>query len=75
MLFASLQIVLAAIAIEIDGKREWRLLLYSLFAVIAYKQIINQIIIRSIFDIIVLRRIYRCGVIGGHAKTGTYIKS
>jgi cellulose synthase/poly-beta-1,6-N-acetylglucosamine synthase-like glycosyltransferase len=75
MLFASLQIVLAAIAIEIDGKREWRLLLYSLFAVIAYKQIINQIIIRSIFDIIVLRRIYRWGVIGGHAKTGTYIKS
>jgi cellulose synthase/poly-beta-1,6-N-acetylglucosamine synthase-like glycosyltransferase len=59
MLFASLQILLAAIAIEIDGKREWRLLLYSLFAVIAYKQIINQIIIRSIFDVIVMRRNYK----------------
>jgi hypothetical protein len=52
VLFLLLQFLLSAIAILLDGKEQWRLMLYSPFAIIGYKQIINFIIIKSIFDVI-----------------------
>lgn len=52
VLFVLLQILLSAIAIVLDGKEQWRLIVYSPFAIIGYKQIINFIIIKSIFDVI-----------------------
>ena len=52
VLFILLQFLLSAIAILLDGREEWRLMLYSPFAIIGYKQIISFIIIKSIFDVI-----------------------
>lgn len=57
VLFLLLQFLLSAIAILLDGREEWRLMLYSPFAIIGYKQLINFIIIKSIFDVILRKNL------------------
>ena len=52
ILFMFLQLLLSAIAIVSEGKEEWKLVLYSPLGVLGYKQIINFIIIKSIFDVL-----------------------
>lgn len=51
-LFFSLQILQSAIAIAMEENAEWKLLLYSPVVISIYKQILNYIIIKSIFDIV-----------------------
>ena len=52
ILFMLLQFLLSAVAIVIEGKEDWKLILYSPLGVLGYKQIINFIIIKSIFDVL-----------------------
>jgi len=52
ILFMFLQLLLSAIAIVSEGKEDWKLILYSPLGVLGYKQIINFIIIKSIFDVL-----------------------
>jgi cellulose synthase/poly-beta-1,6-N-acetylglucosamine synthase-like glycosyltransferase len=56
-MFISLQFLLSAVAIVMDGNNDWKLMLYSPFAIIGYKQIINFIIVKSIFEVILHRNI------------------
>jgi biofilm PGA synthesis N-glycosyltransferase PgaC len=56
-MFMSLQFLLSAVAIVMDGNNDWKLMLYSPFAIIGYKQIINFIIVKSIFEVILHRNI------------------
>ena len=57
-LFFAFQFVLCGIAIIMDESKPWRLILYAPFGLVGYKQIINFIVIKSIFDIIKQRRRY-----------------
>jgi cellulose synthase/poly-beta-1,6-N-acetylglucosamine synthase-like glycosyltransferase len=56
-MFMSLQFLLSAVAIVMDGNNDWKLMLYSPFAIIGYKQVINFIIVKSIFEVILHRNI------------------
>ena len=58
MLFLAFQFLLCGIAIMMDENKPWKLILYAPFGIVGYKQIINFIIIKSIFDIIKQRRRY-----------------
>ncbi|MDQ3835673.1 MAG: glycosyltransferase family 2 protein [Thermoproteota archaeon] len=58
VLYFAFQFLLCAIAIIMDENKPWNLILYAPFGLIGYKQIINFIIIKSIFDIIKQRRRY-----------------
>jgi cellulose synthase/poly-beta-1,6-N-acetylglucosamine synthase-like glycosyltransferase len=58
VLFFAFQFVLCGIAIMMDENKPWKLILYAPFSIVGYKQIINFIIIKSIFDIIKQRRRY-----------------
>jgi biofilm PGA synthesis N-glycosyltransferase PgaC len=57
-LFFAFQFLLCGIAIIMDESKPWKLILYAPFSLVGYKQIINFIIIKSIFDIIKERRRY-----------------
>ena len=57
-LFFAFQFVLCAIAIVMEENKDWRLILYMPFSILGYKQIINFIVIKSIFDILKQRRRY-----------------
>ena len=50
------QIVLTAIAVVLDGKDSGKVLLYSPLAIIGYKQILNFIIIKSVFSVLLFGR-------------------
>ncbi len=56
VLFFAFQFVLCSIAIMMDENKPWKLILYAPFGIVGYKQIINFIVIKSIFDIIKQRR-------------------
>jgi biofilm PGA synthesis N-glycosyltransferase PgaC len=58
VLFFAFQFLLCGIAVMMDEHKPWRLILYAPFGIVGYKQIINFIIIKSIFDIIKQRRRY-----------------
>ena len=58
VLFFSFQFVLCAIAIMMEKNKKWKLILYAPFSIIGYKQIINFIVIKSIFDIMKQRKRY-----------------
>ena len=58
VLFFAFQFVLCGIAIIMDENKPWKLILYAPFGIVGYKQVINFIIIKSIFDIIKQRRRY-----------------
>jgi len=58
VLFLAFQFLLCGIAIMMDEHKPWKLILYAPFGIVGYKQIINFIIIKSIFDIIKQRRRY-----------------
>ncbi|HZA61525.1 MAG TPA: glycosyltransferase family 2 protein [Nitrososphaeraceae archaeon] len=58
VLFFAFQFLLCGIAIIMDENKPWKLILYAPFSLVGYKQIINFIIIKSIFDIIKQRRRY-----------------
>ncbi len=55
-LFFAFQFVLCGIAIMMDENKPWKLILYAPFGIVGYKQLINFVIIKSIFDIIRQRR-------------------
>ena len=55
-LFISLQFLLSALAIQLDNE-DMKLLLYSPFFVIGYKHLIDWIMIRSLFDILLKRKV------------------
>ena len=57
-LFFAFQFLLCGIALLMDENKEWKLILYAPFSIIGYKQIINFIVIKSIFDILMQRRRY-----------------
>jgi cellulose synthase/poly-beta-1,6-N-acetylglucosamine synthase-like glycosyltransferase len=46
-----MQIMLSAFVLAIDGTEDLRLIFYSPFAIVGYKQIINGIIIKSMIDV------------------------
>jgi biofilm PGA synthesis N-glycosyltransferase PgaC len=56
VLFFSFQFVLCGIAIMMEKNKKWKLILYAPFSIVGYKQIINFIVIKSIFDIMKQRR-------------------
>jgi cellulose synthase/poly-beta-1,6-N-acetylglucosamine synthase-like glycosyltransferase len=56
-MFMSLQFLLSAVAIVMDGNNDWKLMLYSPFAIMGYKQIVNFIIVKSIFEVILHRNV------------------
>jgi cellulose synthase/poly-beta-1,6-N-acetylglucosamine synthase-like glycosyltransferase len=58
VLFFAFQFLLCGIAIMMDENKEWKLILYAPFSIIGYKQIINFIVMKSIFDILKQRRRY-----------------
>jgi cellulose synthase/poly-beta-1,6-N-acetylglucosamine synthase-like glycosyltransferase len=58
VLFFAFQFLLCGIAIMMDENKQWKLILYAPFSIIGYKQIINFIVIKSIFDIMMQRRRY-----------------
>ena len=58
VLFMFLQLLLSSIAIMMEGKEDWKLIFYSPLGILGYKQIINFIIIKSIFDVL-LRKSFR----------------
>lgn len=58
VLFFAFQFLLCGIAIMMDENKPWKLILYAPFGIVGYKQIINFIIMKSIFDIIRQRRRY-----------------
>ena len=58
-LFLAFQFLLCAIAIMMEENKEWKLILYAPFGIIGYKQIMNFIVIKSIFDILKQRRRYQ----------------
>jgi hypothetical protein len=58
VLFMFLQLLLSVIAIMMEGKEDWKLMFYSPLGILGYKQIINFIIIKSIFDVL-LRKNFR----------------
>jgi cellulose synthase/poly-beta-1,6-N-acetylglucosamine synthase-like glycosyltransferase len=53
-LFSSLQIVLSGIAIVMEEEDDWKLLLYAPLFVIGYKQILDVIALKSIFDVLIV---------------------
>jgi len=55
-LFITLQFFLSALAIQLDDE-DMKLLLYSPFFVIGYKHLIDWIMIRSLFDILLKRKV------------------
>jgi cellulose synthase/poly-beta-1,6-N-acetylglucosamine synthase-like glycosyltransferase len=55
-LFFAFQFILSGIAIIMDKNRPSKLILYSVFSILGYKQINNFIVIESIFHILVRRR-------------------
>lgn len=58
VLFFAFQFLLCGIAIMMEENKEWKLILYAPFSIIGYKQIMNFIVIKSIFDIVIQRRHY-----------------
>jgi biofilm PGA synthesis N-glycosyltransferase PgaC len=58
VLFFAFQFILCGIAIIMEKNKNWKLILYAPFSIVGYKQIINFIVIKSIFDIMKQRRRY-----------------
>jgi cellulose synthase/poly-beta-1,6-N-acetylglucosamine synthase-like glycosyltransferase len=52
-----LQFLLSTIAIILEGEKQWKLIWYSPFALIGYKQILSFIIIKSIFDVLLRKNL------------------
>jgi cellulose synthase/poly-beta-1,6-N-acetylglucosamine synthase-like glycosyltransferase len=50
-LYSCMQVLLAAIAIMID-REDWRIILYSPFMGIGYKQLIDFIVVKGVFDVL-----------------------
>ena len=58
VLFFAFQFVLCGIAIMMERNKKWKLILYAPFSILGYKQIINFIVIKSIFDVMIKRKRY-----------------
>jgi cellulose synthase/poly-beta-1,6-N-acetylglucosamine synthase-like glycosyltransferase len=60
--FLSLQYLISAIAIIMDGKENWKILLYSPLMVMGYQQLLDFVGIKSILDVLLRKNLKWTGV-------------
>ncbi len=61
LFFCFLQFLLCALAIRLDGE-DWKLALYSPFLILGYKQLCDLIMIKSMIDVLLRRKVKWAGM-------------